>query len=115
MFSIDNRQYARAKVDFPLSIQMDADPWIVRAINLSVNGIRIHSLHFLPANVPFILHFPFQGQRTFTIARVVNRQGNVYGCQFVGLHHKVYELLDKALLNCFEQPAKVMRRLWENI
>jgi len=114
MISVDNRQHVRVEVEFPLNVQLDSGPWVVRAVNLSVNGIRIHSLQSLPLNVPVVLHFPFKWQRTFTIARVVNRQGNVYGCQFIDLPHKVHELLDKALLSCSEErPAKVMRTLWE--
>ena len=114
MVYVDNLQHARVEVEFPLSVQRDSDPWIVRAINLSVNGIRIHSLQSLPLNAPFVLHFPFKWQRAFTIARVVNRQGNVYGCQFIDLPNKVYEMLDKALLDYIsEQPPKVMRTLWE--
>jgi hypothetical protein len=119
MVVADKRQFPRARVEFPVTIEIDHGllrSWAAKAIDISVDGVLLWSTRPLRLNVPFVLHFPFEWERAFAIVSAVWRQEYVYGCQFINLPLKVRKSLELAVLHYIQQDSpKVMTTLWRQL
>lgn len=113
----ERRHFRRVAVDFPLTVEVDCGPrmkWIAQAINICVDGISMQSMHELPINTLFVLHFPKEWGPAFAVARAVRRSGHNYGCQFLNLHPKVHRALDLAIYkHSHENSPRPLRTLWQ--
>ncbi|MDR3563329.1 MAG: PilZ domain-containing protein [Negativicutes bacterium] len=119
MQSSGNRQFSRAGVDFPVTVEIDAgsgNTWTARALNISVGGILLWSTRNVPMNVPLIVHFPFEWTRAFAVAKAVRHDGYFYGCEFIDLPQKVVEALDTAVSHYIHHAeAKPLNTLWQDL
>jgi len=119
MLGDNKRQFARARVEFPVTIEIDHGllrSWAAKAIDISVDGILVWSTHPLRLNVPIVLHFPFEWERAFAIVSAVWRQEYVYGCQFISLPLKVRKSLDRAVMDYIHQDSpKALTTLWQRL
>jgi len=117
MVRVEKRQYTRARVEFPVTIEMDhglVRSRIVKAADISVDGILLWSARPIRLNVPFVIHFPFEWERAFAIGLALWRQEHMYGCQFINLPLKVRKSLDQAIIHYLHQdPPKVITTLWQ--
>jgi hypothetical protein len=119
MQKIEKRRFKRATADFPMVVEVDAykgRKWVAKAIDISVDGICIRSRRALPINTPFVLHFPFEWGPTFAIARVMRKEADDYGCQFLNPHPHLYAAIEKAIHNFkLLKDPKALFTLWKRL
>lgn len=119
MIAVDQRQSARVRVEFPVTVEIDHGmmrSWPARAVDISVDGILLWSTRPLRLNVPFVIHFPFEWERAFAIAAAVWRQEFIYGSQFINLPMKLRKSLERAVAEYLRQDRpKALTTLWRHL
>lgn len=119
MNSPDRRQYPRANVSFPVTVEVDYGPIrikVAQANDICVDGICLRTSEYLPPNVPLVIHFPREWGRVFAIAKVVRKLGHKYGCQFLDLHPGVSQAIERAVLAYHDRPEpKSLHTLWRKL
>jgi hypothetical protein len=100
MHSFEKRHFIRAKVDFPVIVDRegsDGGQWILRAVDISADGIHFLAEKDLALDAVLLLHFPPEWGSVSVIAKVVRREGNHYGCQFFDIPESVRHNMDEAI------------------
>ncbi|MDR3564361.1 MAG: PilZ domain-containing protein [Negativicutes bacterium] len=100
MDSLERRYFIRARVDFPIIVRPEGAATgqsTLRAMDISVDGIHLLSEEALTLDAVLLLDFPPEWGAVSVKAKVIRRDGDHYGCQFVDLPEAVRHDMDGSI------------------
>jgi hypothetical protein len=100
MNSFERRHFIRAAVDFPICYELEGHKkgkGEARTLNISIDGIMFSAEDELELDAVLLLQFPPEWTGGYAVAKIIRREGCVYGCQFVDLQPSMRHELDQAI------------------